>query len=125
MSNLYPTDLSEYDLEKLVRASGYTWGDYINPAMKSIAGQKEGVITEVLNAVMPGWTMDDVRIRCRWVRYPGSPVETLQVDGEDVLEMHPIEVEPPVMEFDRYVSRLTQNYRKLGRAAPQPEGSRP
>jgi hypothetical protein len=95
---------------------------YTQPAMAEMVSKKEGVIREVLDTCIPGWTMESVRTRCRWVRYAGIPVEFLQIDGEDVLEVHPLQVGDPERGVDRYVMQVSQSYRKLGRAAGQEGG---
>lgn len=94
---------------------------YTQPAMADMVGKKEGIIKEVLDACIPGWTMESILTRCRWVRYAGSPVETLQVDGEDVLEVHPLQVSQAERDGERFVMRVSQSYRKLGRASRQEE----
>jgi hypothetical protein len=86
---------------------------YLEPPMRQMVEQKEGIVRNALDECIPGWTRDDVLKRCRWTRIAGSPVETLEVDGKPILEMHPLEFSGPVLEGDRYVCRVTQAYRKL------------
>jgi hypothetical protein len=92
---------------------------YTQPVMADLASTKDGIICEVLDTCMPGWTMESIPNRCRWARYAGSPVEFLQIDGEDVLEVHPLHVGQAERDGDRFVMRVRQSYRKLGRAAGQ------
>lgn len=85
--------------------------------MHAAASQKESVVREVMDAVIPGWTIADVTNRCEWIVRHNQTWQTLYVDGEPVLEVYQAEFEPPVIEGDKYVARVTQWFRKLGRAA--------
>lgn len=91
--------------------------EYVAAAMGRMVSQEEAIVRQALDAALPGWTMEDVKTRCQWIRVGGSPVITLHVDGEAVLEMHDIEVGEMRNEGDRFVSNVTQRYRKLGKAA--------
>ena len=57
---------------------------YIDQAMGKQMAQKEGLIKEVLDAVIPGWSMVDIKRRCEWVIRNDS-LETLYVDGQPEL----------------------------------------
>jgi hypothetical protein len=88
--------------------------DYVKPAMQEMVAKKEGEIKAALDEFWPAWTLEDIKRRCQLVRVWNSPVETLVMDGVPLLEIHPLEFTEPVLEGDRYVSRVTQNYRRLG-----------
>lgn len=94
---------------------------FIEAPMLKMIERKEGIVRDALDRVLPGWTMEDVRKRCEWIKVKGRPEETLHVDGEPVLEMHPLEFSDCILEGDRYVTRVTQQYRYIGRAAPPQE----
>lgn len=87
--------------------------DYIKPAMTAVVAKKDGEIKAVLDEFSPGWTLVDIKQRCQLVRVHGSPVETLYMDGVPLLEIHPPEFHEPVLEGDRYIVRITQNFRRL------------
>jgi hypothetical protein len=87
--------------------------DYVKPAMLEMVAKKEGEIKDALDEFCPGWTLVDLKQRCQLVRVWNSPVETLQMDGVPILEIHPPEFHPAVLEGDRYVMRVTQNFRRL------------
>lgn len=97
---------------------------FLEAPMRQMVERKEGIVREALNRALPGWTMEDLRNRCQWIKVNGRPEETLHVDGEPVLEMYPMEFSDAVLEGDRYVSRVTQQYRYLGRATPPQRESR-
>lgn len=85
----------------------------IGDAAAAMARKKEDEFREVLDAAFPtGWTPDMIRRRCSLVRYVGSPVETLCVDGKAVLEIHPLEFEQVQTETG-WTMKVTQNYRRL------------
>lgn len=86
--------------------------ELIDGAARTLAGQMDAEIRAVLNEFCPTWTMIDVKNRCQMIRYDGSPVETLCMDGVPLLEMHPIE---SIQErtHDRYIIRYTRNFRRL------------
>lgn len=88
--------------------------DYIKPAMAYMVTEKEGEIKRALDDFWGTWSLRDIGSRCRLERVEGSPVETLIVDGVPILEIHPMEFSEPVLEGDRYVQRVTQNFRRLG-----------
>lgn len=87
--------------------------DFVKPAMDAMVSKKEGEIKSALDEFWAAWTMEDIKRRCQLVRVAGSPVETLYADGVPILEIHPMEFAEPVLEGDRYVQRVTQNFRRL------------
>jgi len=86
---------------------------YVMPAMHAMAAKKEAEIKAVLDDYCPGWTMVDIKSRCRLERMWNSPVETLIMDSTPLLEIYPPEFGEATLEGDRYVMRVTQNYRRL------------
>lgn len=62
----------------------------------------------------PGWTLDDVKARCRLVSLIGSDVQTLYADDVPLLEVYPIQLESE-RTTDGWTMRLTQQYRTLRR----------
>jgi hypothetical protein len=97
--------------------------DIIKPATGEMVRKKEGLFRMALDAACPdGWVLADLKTRCRLERIVGTTYETLLLDGEPILEIHDVEFHEPVMEGDRWVGRLAQNYRFLGRAAASANG---
>lgn len=87
--------------------------DVISAASSAMAAKQDERIKTVLDYVLPaGWTMEDVKRRCRMVSHVGSPIQTLWVDGEPVLALHPVELQH-VKTDTGWTMRLTQNYREL------------
>lgn len=85
----------------------------VGDAAAAMARKKEDEFRDVLDAAFPtGWTHDMIRRRCSLVRYVGSPVETLCVDGKPVLEIHPLQFEQVQTETG-WVMKVTQNYRRI------------
>lgn len=59
------------------------------------------------------WKFSDARKRC-WINVnPVTKIETLYADGVPVLEMHPLEFSEPELVGDKYIQRITQNFRRL------------
>lgn len=87
--------------------------DYVKPAMNEMVAKKEGEIKAALDEFCPAWTLEDIKRRCQIVRHWNSPVETLVMDGVPLLEIYPLEIAEPALVGDRYVTRVTQNYRRL------------
>ena len=82
----------------------------------AMVAKKEGELRDVLNAAFPtGWTMDDVRGRCRLIRYTGSLIEMLFIDGIPALEIHPLEFTQEQTDTG-WTMRVTQKYRRLNRS---------
>lgn len=57
------------------------------------------------------WTEDDVKSRCQIIR-DGHGVETFCVDGEPLLEMHPVESSIEYTQ-DSVIVRYTRKFRRL------------
>lgn len=87
--------------------------EYIRPAMKAMVQQKEDSIRQVLDDLVPRWTLFDIARRCTFVHYAGNPNEFLLLDGKPIMEFFPLETEM-TQEGDSYVMRVTQNCRRLG-----------
>lgn len=78
----------------------------------ALAKRKEDEFRAVINEALPlGWTLEEVKRRCRLVRHHGDPVETLCVDGKPALEIHPVEFETVQTETG-WTLKATQKYRK-------------
>lgn len=87
--------------------------EMIDNAALEMVRKKEEEFRQVLDAAFPtGWTLDDVKRRCKLMRYSWSPVETLYVDGNPVLEIHPLEFEQ-IRTESGWTMKVTQNYRRL------------
>lgn len=87
--------------------------EVLKNAAADMASKKESTIKIVLDETIPeGWTLADVKKRCRMVRVAGNPVETLHVDGVPVVEFWPIESEMVPTETG-WTYKVTQKYRKL------------
>lgn len=87
--------------------------DYVKPAMTAMVAKKDSEFKGALDDFCPGWTLVDIKQRCRIERVWNSPVETLVMDGVPILEIHPMEFAEPVLEGDRYIVRINQNFRRL------------
>ena len=80
-----------------------------------MARKLDSTIEGVLNEIWPnGWTLDDVKRRCKMVRVEGSQVETFYVDDVPALELWPIETEMVPTETG-WTYKVTRNYRELTR----------
>lgn len=83
-------------------------------AAAAMAQKKEAEFRAVLDAVFPtGWNMELVKRRCQLVRYFGSPVETLCIDGKPALEIHPLQFDQKQTDTG-WTMTVTQQYRRLG-----------
>jgi len=91
--------------------------DFIKPAMTEMVCKLDGEIKDALDEASPGWALVDVKQRCQRLRIHGSPVETLCLDGVPILEIHDPQFHEPVLEGDRYIMRITQNFRRLPKSA--------
>jgi hypothetical protein len=78
----------------------------------SVIAEKESFLRGLLDKHIPGWTLEDVPRRCKWIRYAGKAQEELHIDGKPVLEMWPIEFEN-FQEGNAYKIRATWKYREL------------
>lgn len=100
----------------------FNLSDYIKPAMHEMVAKKEreigGAIDDVLGA--GNWAIADMARRCQLVRVHGSTVETLYLDGKPILEIHKPIFHEPVLEGGRYISRITQNFRRLAQRTGAP-----
>lgn len=87
--------------------------DWIKPAVKSLAESMEGEVRAAVEHFMgDNFTLEEVRSRCRFVRFPGQPGELLQIDGKDALVVY----EPEISYEQRdqsLVYRLERKYRRL------------
>lgn len=81
-------------------------------AASEMVRKLEDEIRYVLSAYLPGWTMTDVKRRCRIVRVAGVAYETLYCDDTPLLDIYPVSVEQR-MEGDRIVVRFTRQFRPL------------
>jgi hypothetical protein len=87
---------------------------YIDAAMGQVVARKEEVIRDTLTDVLgSAWLPQDIRSRCKLERVIGQPFETLIIDGAAVLEIYDIKFEEPEWQGDKYVYRVTQNFRCL------------
>lgn len=86
--------------------------DLIQPAAQQMVGYLDAEIKAALDAVSPGWTLIDVKARCRIERVAGLPFETLYLDSTPLLEIHPVECELERLD-DRVVARYTRKIRRL------------
>lgn len=108
MRELFDFDDSALKVKRSSLISNVT--DNISAALTK---RKEDEFRAVINEVLPpGWTMEDVKRRCSLVRYHGSPIETLCIDGKPVLVLYPVEFETVETDTGRTM-RCTQKYRKL------------
>jgi hypothetical protein len=73
---------------------------------------QEQQMREVLNDVVPGWTLERLKGRLQLVRHAGSPVEILTLDGYPLLEIWPVEWDL-VREGESWKYRGTQKFRRL------------
>lgn len=89
--------------------------EFTDSVASSVMAEKENFLRVLLDRVAPGWTLQSVPARCRWLRFEGSPIEVLEVDGVPVLEMYPIETET-VRGKDSYTLKVSWKYRELGPA---------
>lgn len=91
---------------------------YIDPAMRKLVAQKEELVRRVAADVIgKAWLPIDIKNRCRFERILGETWETLIIDGEPVLMLFDLEVSPPELRGDSYVSNVSQRYRYIGRTA--------
>ena len=89
--------------------------EFIQPAMTEMVSKKESEVREALNIFWHDWNWKfvDAKKRC-WINVdPRNRIETLYADGIPVLEMRALEFSEPELVGDRYVQRITQNFRRL------------
>jgi hypothetical protein len=90
----------------------------IEPAMQAHVANQESVIKQALSrALGDRWTMIDVKERCQFIRQIGKPFQVLTLDGEPILQLHDPTYMQPIRDGDRYIAKIDQQYRFLGRAS--------
>ena len=83
-------------------------------ASKAMMGKMEDEIRSAINSKIGYvWDLDEVRRRCRLVRYSHSSVEVLLIDGEPVLEIYPPEFGPLVNDGEKITQQITRKFRRL------------
>jgi hypothetical protein len=87
---------------------------FVNPCMKDLLAHKEQIIREVVNELIPGWTLTDIQKRLSIIVLASDPLqrETLCLDGKPIMEFYPLETSRHD-EGDKFVFRVTQQYRRL------------
>lgn len=86
----------------------------VDVTMQRVLGKQEQEMKNVLDAHLPeGWTLDDVKARCQLVSMADDPVQTLQLDGKQILEIHPVEFGEVEQRGESYVQTITQKFRRL------------
>lgn len=93
--------------------------DLIRPAMEQMVTHVEGEFKAALDAALPGWTLLDVKNRCRLVSIKGLPFETLFLDDKPLLELGPIEYSQTI-EGDAFKIRYTRSIRRLATGPTDP-----
>ena len=93
---------------------GNLFASYVNPCMKDLVMQKEQNIRELLNKIAPGWTLDEIKERLKFVIFATDPLkrETLYLDGKPIMEFYPLE-QSHKSEGDSVRFIVTQRYRVL------------
>lgn len=91
---------------------------YTKLAMEKMVAQKEGLVQRaVVEVIGKAWLPSDIKNRCRFERILGETWETLIIDGEPVLMLFDWEFSPAEMRGDSYITKVSQRYRYVGRAA--------
>lgn len=89
----------------------------IEPAMQALVDNQESVIRQALSrALGDRWTMVNVKERCQFIRQIGKPFQLLTLDGEPILQLYDPTYMQPIRDGDRYIAKMDQQYRFLGRA---------
>lgn len=90
--------------------------DYVTPAMNTMGSHLENSVREAVEHFMgPGFTLDNVRRRCRLVGYRADPErrEVLFIDETPVLEIYPLETSYEETGTGDLVIHVTRRFRKL------------
>jgi hypothetical protein len=88
------------------------------PAMEKMVGQQEELIRRaVVDVIGVAWLPQDIKRRCRFDRIIGETWQTLYIDGEPVLMLFDVEFPEAERLDDRYVCKVTQRYKYVGRAS--------
>lgn len=87
--------------------------EYTKQATQAILLEHERRISDVMNDLLPGWTVDDLSARCLIQRVAGSPIETLFFDGQPVMEWWPVEFSEPQRTNEGYRINITRKFRRL------------
>jgi hypothetical protein len=91
---------------------------YIQQATKKLVGQQDDLIRRAMvdvigEALLPQEMMN----RCALQRIIGESWQTLYIDGEPVLMLFDLEFPESERLEDRWVCRVSQRYKYVGRAA--------
>lgn len=92
--------------------------EHIDAATGRLAFQQDELIRRAVVEVMGrAWLPQDIKNRCRFERILGENWQTLLIDGEPVLMLFDVEFPGPERLDDRYVCKVSQSYKFVGRAA--------
>lgn len=92
------------NLMQRLAEEGYTnINESVEQSLRSILNRRWG----------DGWTLDMVARRCNRILDPRSRVETVSVDGQAVMELHPIESELARHGDGSWSLIFSRNYRLL------------
>jgi hypothetical protein len=94
--------------------------DLIQPPINEMMAKLEGELNAALDDAEPGWTLLDVKHRCRLVSVHGSPWQTLWLDNRPLMEFGPVETTTETRD-DRTIVRFTRQFRRLDGVARGPK----
>lgn len=104
------SDFKPVSVEDVGRGMRLLRDEYTQKAGHSLASQLESELKSSLDARLPnGWSMDDVRDRCRRVVYRSEPDwEYFQFDGEPMFKIGPVTSETRT-ENDSYIMTVKRD----------------